>query len=275
MPLPSRSQVAESIADSNRRRKRRLRPGTPAGILSGMPKETHADQLAKLAREGKSGTTPVAASTVILVRDASAGLETLMLRKNSKIAFGGMWVFPGGRVDEADRAGLPSDDELAAARRAAAREAEEESALSIAPDSMVPFSHWTPPAITPKRFLTWFFLADAPAGDVVIDQGEIHEHAWMSPAEALRRRDAAEIELAPPTFVSLFELSRWSSVEEALGAVRDRTPERFETRISVQEGSPIALWHGDAGYAAGDAALSGARHRLSMVKSGWRYERTR
>jgi 8-oxo-dGTP pyrophosphatase MutT (NUDIX family) len=245
----------------------------PQWILRVMPKETHADQLTKLARAGKSGTEPVAASTVILVRDASAGFETLMLRKNSKIAFGGMWVFPGGRVDEADRAGLAQGDEIEAARRAAAREAREESALEISPEAMVPFSHWTPPAITPKRFLTWFFLAGAPTGDVVIDQGEIHEHAWMSPTEALRRRDAQEIELAPPTFVSLFELSRWSSVEEALGAVRDRTPERFETRISVQEGAPIALWHGDAGYAEGDAAVSGARHRLSMVASGWRYER--
>jgi hypothetical protein len=107
----------------------------------------------------------------------------------------------------------------------------------------------------------------------VVDQGEILDHAWMSPAEALARRDAKEIELAPPTFVSLFELVRWSSVDEAMSAVRARTAERFSTRISVQEGGPVALWHGDAGYEAGDASASGPRHRLSMSGTRWLYER--
>jgi 8-oxo-dGTP pyrophosphatase MutT (NUDIX family) len=240
-----------------------------------MSQQRHEERLAKWAKDGKAGGKPVEASTVILIRDVAAGLETLMLRKNSKIAFGGMWVFPGGRVDDADREGLAADDDLGAARRAAVREAHEESALSISSDAMIPFSHWTPPAITPKRFLTWFFVAGAPEGDVVIDQGEILDHAWMSPAEALARRDDRQIELAPPTFVSLFELARWSSVAEALDAVRARTLERFETRISVQEGGPVALWHGDAGYAEGDATRPGDRHRLSMGAAGWCYERTR
>ena len=46
---------------------------------------------------------PVDAATVILVRDGAEGLETLMLRRNSKLEFvGGMWVFPGGRLDPED-----------------------------------------------------------------------------------------------------------------------------------------------------------------------------
>ncbi len=238
-----------------------------------MARETHADQLVRRAHDGDEGTPPVPAATVILVRDGGDGLETLMLRKNSKIAFGGMWVFPGGRVDEADRAGLPAEDELEAARRAAVREAHEESALAIPTEAMIPFSHWTPPPITARRFVTWFFLAAAPSERVVIDEGEILEHAWMSPAQALARRDAGEIEIAPPTFVSLFELARWPRVGEALAAARARTPERFTTRIAVTPEGPIALWHGDAGYDTGEAEVSGPRHRLVMQKAGWRYER--
>jgi 8-oxo-dGTP pyrophosphatase MutT (NUDIX family) len=225
-----------------------------------------------LAR-GPGVEPPVAAATVILVRDAPEGLETLMLRRNSKIAFGGMWVFPGGRVDAADCAGLDPADELEAARRAAVREAAEEAGLAVAAPSLVAFSHWTPPAIAPKRFHTWFFLAPAPAGRVAIDEGEIHEHAWLRPAEALRRRDAQEIELAPPTFVTLVELARSGSVERALAAARARTPERFTTRIAKVEGGVVALWHGDAGYQAGDAKPPGPRHRLWMLDAGWRYER--
>jgi 8-oxo-dGTP pyrophosphatase MutT (NUDIX family) len=196
---------------------------------------------------------------VILVRDAPGGIETLMLRRNSKIAFGGMWVFPGGRVDEADRAGLGPDDELGAGRRAAVREAQEEAGLALGEDVLVPFSHWKPPSITPKRFFTWFFIAPAPAGAVEIDRGEIHEHAWLGPAEALRRRDASEIELAPPTFVTLFELARWASVEGALAATG---------------AGPVAMWHGDSGYTDGDAEKGGPRHRLEMTDAGWCYERS-
>ena len=42
---------------------------------------------------------PIDAATVVVARDSADGVEVLMLRRNSKIYFGGMWVFPGGRVD--------------------------------------------------------------------------------------------------------------------------------------------------------------------------------
>ena len=239
-----------------------------------MAEPRHDAKLAQWAREGRVGSEPVAAATVLLLRDGRDGLETLMLRRNSKIAFGGMWVFPGGRVDPADCEGCDAEDDLAHARIAAVREAAEETGLSIEPQAMHPFAHWTPPPITPRRFLTWFFAAAAPEGRVTIDDGEIHEHRWMSPAEAIERRDAAEIELAPPTWVSLFELSRWRNVEHALDALRRRAPERFATRIVVEGGGPLALWHGDAGYESGKADVPGPRHRLCMNDGIWRYERT-
>ncbi|HAF68589.1 MAG TPA: NUDIX hydrolase, partial [Acidimicrobiaceae bacterium] len=45
---------------------------------------------------------PIDAATVVVARDTSNGIEVLMLRRNSKIYFGGMWVFPGGKIDETD-----------------------------------------------------------------------------------------------------------------------------------------------------------------------------
>jgi 8-oxo-dGTP pyrophosphatase MutT (NUDIX family) len=237
-------------------------------------KESHEQKLARWAKSGKPGAEPIPAATVIPVRDGRDGLETLMLRRNSKLAFGGMWVFPGGRVDPGDRDPERPDDEIATARRAAVREALEEAGLMIGADTLLPYSHWTPPPITPRRFLTWFFLAPAPAGEVVIDGGEIHEHGWMRPADALDRQRAGEIELAPPTYVTLYELSRWRAVAESLAAVRERVPEHFATRIAVEDEGPTVLWHGDAGYDTSDATAPGARHRLRMRESGWSYERT-
>jgi len=139
---------------------------------------------------------------------------------------------------------------------------------------MLTFSHWTPPAITPKRFLTWFFVARPEEGRVSIDDGEIKESLWMSPAEALRRQSIQQVELAPPTYVTLSDLSRFSRVDDALSEIRVRTPERFETRIGIGDAGPIAIWHGDAGYEGTDPLAVGPRHRLTMVKGGrWSYER--
>jgi len=214
------------------------------------------------------------AATVVLLRDGPDGLETLLLRRNSKIAFGGMWVFPGGRVDPGDRAGLPDDDELHAARRAAVREAAEEAGLVVGEAHLVPLSHWTPPAMAPKRFLTWFFVAPAPPDSVVIDQGEIHEHSSLRPADALDRRNKLEIELAPPTWVTLEWLAAHGDVAAALAGASARQPEFFETRIALVDDGPIALWFGDAGFEASSADAPGPRHRLWMAKSGWRYERS-
>jgi 8-oxo-dGTP pyrophosphatase MutT (NUDIX family) len=45
------------------------------------------------------------AATVVLLRDTAAGLEAWLLTRHTKLAFaGGMTVFPGGRVDDDDRA---------------------------------------------------------------------------------------------------------------------------------------------------------------------------
>ena len=102
----------------------------------------------------------------------------------------------------------------------------------------------------------------------------LQRRTWQRPAEALVRRDAGEIELAPPTWVTLYELGRHSTVEAALAATRVREPERFETHIAVEQDGPTAMWHGDAGWADGNANADGPRHRLRMHTGSWHYERT-
>jgi hypothetical protein len=104
--------------------------------------------------------------------------------------------------------------------------------------------------------------------------GQIHEHAWLSPARAHARQEAAEIELAPPTWVTLHALSRWRGVEESLAAVRERGAEYFETHVAIGDQGPIALWQGDAGWEQSDATAPGSRHRLVMGPDPWRYERS-
>lgn len=214
----------------------------------------------------------IPAATVVLLRDAPAGLETLMLHRTSKVAFGGMWVFPGGRVDDGDR--RPGEDDLEAARRAAAREAIEECALELEPHELLPYSHWTPPADTPRRYATWFFVARASDGEVLVDGGEIRDHAWLAPQEVLDRRQRGEVDLVPPTFLTLSDLAGFADVDAVLAAAASRRPiPHYETRWATTDDGVVALWEGDAGYATCDAAASGPRHRLLMGTDRWELER--
>lgn len=230
----------------------------------------------------------VPAATVVLLRDGPGGPETLLLRRNRRLVFaGGHWVFPGGRLDAADLAGPPppavddagvaalvADAALAeGARRAAVRETREETSLVLDAGDLVWFAHWTPPADNPRRFATWFYATAAPAGAITVDGGEILDHAWQRPGDALARRDAGEIELSPPTWVTLWQLRSHPSTRAALDALAARPPERFSTRIVAVDDHLVALWDGDAGYADGDPGRPGARHRLVMHPGGWRYQR--
>jgi 8-oxo-dGTP pyrophosphatase MutT (NUDIX family) len=237
----------------------------------------------------------VPAATVVLLRDGPEGLETLLLRRNARLAFaGGHWVFPGGRLEPSDLTDGSGDgfagladladegvDQLvkdpaltAAARRAAVRETEEETGLVLDEEALAWFAHWVPPRSGPRRFATWFFVTTAPEGSVLIDGGEIHDHTWMRPADAHARRDDGTIELSPPTWVTLWELTAFTTAAEAVAALADRPIARFATNIVPDGAHLVALWTGDAGYADGDPARPGARHRLTMDPGGWRYERT-
>src|SRR4051794_39761278 len=101
---------------------RERRPGTAASEMAGRramgghASETPATAAGSLARRPVTGGTvddemagehdelppPVPAATVVVVRDGPHGIETLMLHRAAAGAFGGMWVFPGGKVDPGD-----------------------------------------------------------------------------------------------------------------------------------------------------------------------------
>lgn len=226
---------------------------------------------------------PIPAATAVVLRDGPAGLEVLMVRRNSKLAFaGGHWVFPGGRVDPTDEpvavgAGAtrrsPADEDEARARAAAVRETSEEAGLAIDAAELVWFAHWTPPSLSIKRFATWFFAVGAPDGEVTIDNGEIHDHRWMTPSAALAAREVGEVELSPPTWITLHTLEPHGDVAGALDALESSPPEFYATRICMVEGGVLALYAGDAGYDDEDPEVPGPRHRLAMMDTGWSYVR--
>jgi len=245
-----------------------------SGQQSGQHKNDLYGDIAARSESDEGVAAPIPAATVVLLRDTPDGPELLMLRKNSKITFGGMWVFPGGKVDAAD---YPADGDVdAAARTAAARETQEEAGLALASADFVHFSHWTPPPGPQKRFATWFFAAKAPDGvEIAIDDGEIKDSAWLRPTQALARHAEGEIDLAPPTWVTLFHLSQHETVSAVLDHLAAQPSKTYQTRVAKSaQGHRVAMWRGDAGYADWDADQTGPRHRLVMAESGFSFENT-
>jgi 8-oxo-dGTP pyrophosphatase MutT (NUDIX family) len=125
-------------------------------------------------------TPPRQAATVIVLRGGKDTLEVLLVKRTEKARFmGGVWVFPGGAVDD--------DDGDRAHRAAAVRELSEEAAIEIAdPQTLVEFSRWITPAEVAIRFDTRFFLAELPAGQEPCVVGEeCIDQGWLTPLGAL------------------------------------------------------------------------------------------
>src|SRR3954469_23603585 len=166
-------------------------------LMTGSLPQMEADRPGPGEELNTSGaaTPPRLAASVIVLRGGADALEVLLVRRTPHARFmGGVWVFPGGAVDE-------GEDE----RGAALRELAEEAAITgLDADSLVRFSQWITPAQVKIRFDTHFFLAPAPEGaQPRVDGAECVDFAWLAPDVALDRHRAGELLLVFPTIKHL------------------------------------------------------------------------
>jgi 8-oxo-dGTP pyrophosphatase MutT (NUDIX family) len=212
------------------------------------------------------------ASTVILLRDTDQGLETLLLRRNAKLAFAaGAWVFPGGAIDQLEI--QSADNEMQAAKIAAVRETKEECGVDLAAENLVHFCNWTTPEGESRRFATWFFVVQAQisSADIMIDDGEIHEFQWIGLQQAIDLHHAGQLNLMPPTYLSLRLIRHYSVAAEACAALAVRETFEVTPRICPADDQLACLYPGDAGYETLDSTIAGPRHRSTFTQQGTRY----
>jgi 8-oxo-dGTP pyrophosphatase MutT (NUDIX family) len=200
------------------------------------------------------------AATVIVLRPGDP-FEILMVRRNDQVAFmAGSYVFPGGRVDEADRpsagAALPaatfadlSPADEAAYRAAAVRELREEANVSITVDDLHPYAHWVTPEIEIRRYDTRFFLARMPEGQVAKhDESETTALEWLSPREAIARFERRELLLPPPTWTSIRQLAPRASIDDVLAWAKPRRIPRVMPGFFEANGEKTLTLPGDPLY---------------------------
>lgn len=217
---------------------------------------------------------PVAA-TVVLLRDGDSGPEVLVIERPDRGTFAGAWVFPGGKLEPADRL-VDAEPEEHAARRAGVRETREETGLAIDPADLLTLSCWHPPPAIPVRIRTWFFAARAGEGEIVLSPDEAIAADWVRPEDLLERHGRGAATLYPPTWVTLHSLTGARDVDGLLAAARVAGFRRFESVARRGESGPLLLWQEDAEYdgSAGPAGAASARHRLELGVLPWRYIRT-
>jgi 8-oxo-dGTP pyrophosphatase MutT (NUDIX family) len=193
----------------------------------------------------------IPAATLIIVRDRAGDRpQLLMVERAAGMAFAaGALVFPGGRIDEADRQ-LASELGIDAAAIAAVRESVEETAvpLALAPlpspsraaelqqalvadepfadllksadlgidtSALTPFARWVPKFHAVRRFDTLFFVARCPEGEWEprVVEGECARAEWVTASEVLERETRGEARLIFPTRRTLERLAQHASFE--------------------------------------------------------------
>lgn len=245
---------------------------------------------------------PIPAATLITVREPGGASapellpELLMVERAQDMTFaGGALVFPGGRIDEADRrlaAALCGED--AAARVAAIREMLEETAvpvgleplpsaktalllqreliagrplaellaeqrLTIAADALTPLARWVPQFHAKRRFDTLFYLAAAPAGDWEPNplEAECTGAFWITAAEVLDRDRRGEAQLIFPTRRTLERLAQHSSLAEMLADARAHAVQPITPWVEEVGGERFITIADDLGFPVTRERLEG------------------
>lgn len=224
-------------------------------------------------------------ATVVLLRDAP-GLEVFLMRRAVEASvLGGVHVFPGGKVDAADRAFDPArldrsagdlhaalaEPELSVAQAvalhvAALRELLEEAGVTLPVSAVAPWSRWITPVIPDmprRRFDTRFFVAKIPATQTAaVSDRESTEGCWLAPRAALEGYWRGDIVLAPPQLVTLAHLSRFAQPDAAFDDAQARAPRLIHPVCRVDSGARIFCYPGDADHPEREPAFPGVSRLL-------------
>ncbi len=229
----------------------------------------------------------IPAATLVLWRDTTGGPEILVVERSTRMAFAaGAIVFPGGRVDEADRQlaealGSAGD----APKLTAIRETIEETGvvpavngavdpslglmlqaalhdgadfaellgahgLQLDLDALTPFARWMPAFKQPRKFDTLFYVATAPAGNWPPrpQESECLAAEWANPTELIERIARDEATAIFPTKRNLERLAQHANFDSLLTDARGHSLETIIPWVEDIDGEPYVRIPEGRGY---------------------------
>ncbi len=121
--------------------------------------------------------------------------------------------------------------------------------LEIATDLMTPYAHWITPTFVPKRFDTWFFLAEAPEDQIALHDGsESTDSVWIGAQEAIDEATAGKRTLVHATTKNLELLAEGKTVAGAISAASARKIVTVQPWVEVKDGKKFLHIPEGAGY---------------------------
>ena len=237
----------------------------------------------------------IPAATLILARDRPHGApEVLMVERAEGMAFAaGALVFPGGRIDEADRE-MARQFGIEAAAVAALRETVEETAIpvgltplpgegqalelqrALAADEtfaqlldraglslnarvLTPFARWVPKFHAVRRFDTLFYIARAPDIDWEprVIEGECAGAAWVAAADVLEREKRGDARLIFPTRRTLERLAQHANFDEIRADAEAHRVDPVTPWVEEVDGEKFITIPDDLGFPVTQERLDG------------------
>ena len=174
------------------------------------------------------------------VREAFEECGVLLARKRGQRALIGAADLKG--IEERWRAKLAKDE-------ASIVDMVEAEDLEIATELMTPYAHWITPTFVPKRFDTWFFLAEAPEDQIALHDGsESTDSVWIGPQEAIEEAKAGKRTLVHATTKNLELLAEGKTVAGAISAASARKIVTVQPWVEEKDGKKFLHIPEGAGY---------------------------
>lgn len=113
----------------------------------------------------------------------------------------------------------------------------EQERLTLACDRLQYFSHWITPEFLPLRYDVRFFMAEAPDHQEALHDGiELTGHVWRTPGDILEDSRHGRFNMVLPTLLTIEDLCRYPTLEEAILSTRNRVVEGILTRMLEEDG---------------------------------------
>jgi 8-oxo-dGTP pyrophosphatase MutT (NUDIX family) len=155
---------------------------------------------------------------------------------------------PGGGGFRGDERAARARDDVAHDRRAFI-DLVRELDVRLDLDALTVFSRWITPAMMPKRFDTWFYLAQAPEDQLAVCDGwETVDAEWIAPGDAIRLAERGERTVIFPTRMNLQLLGEASGALDAVARATARKLVPVEPKVTQTPDGPVLKIPEDAGY---------------------------
>mmetsp|Transcript_24469 Transcript_24469/g.43359 ORF Transcript_24469/g.43359 Transcript_24469/m.43359 type:complete len:304 (+) Transcript_24469:137-1048(+) len=223
-------------------------------------------------------------ATLLLLRDCPSDFEVLLINRSQNLSLAGLFLFPGGKLDEEDSspeildyfgiqaAPVPYVNraqmlEMASLKICGLRETYEETGILIGNPNVVaslPFREICKqvkekPCLRDLRFFlrivtpkglpapadASFFITQVPYdSQVTLNPTESSEFLWVKPFTALKMYEECCLKLASPQVLALYLLAHFDSIEGLLEAV-SRVEYEVDLPEISQEDHNLCWYKGD------------------------------